>query len=68
MLEIFDIEPGSIAEELGISPGDKLISINGKIITDMLDYRFYNSSEELEVLIEQRGVETIYEIEKEYQE
>ncbi len=68
MLKIFHIEPGSIAEELGVSPGDKLISINGKVITDMLDYRFYNSSEELEVLIEHQGEETIYEIEKEYQE
>ncbi|MBO7353849.1 MAG: PDZ domain-containing protein, partial [Lachnospiraceae bacterium] len=26
---IKSVEPGSIAEELGIQPGDRLISING---------------------------------------
>ena len=65
MIEILDIEAGSIAEELGVQPGAKLVSINGKEINDELDYRFYNNGEELEVLIDQGGEQTIYEIEKE---
>lgn len=65
MIEITDIESGSIAEELGIKPGAKLISINGREISDELDYRFHNNDEELEVLVEQDGQQTIYEIEKE---
>ncbi len=68
MVEILDIEPGSIAEELGIRPGAKLISINGKTLSDNLDYRFYNAGEDLEVLVEQAGEQVLYEIEKEYQE
>ena len=64
MLEILEIESSSIAEELGIQPGAKLISINGKEISDELDYRFHNNGEELEVLIEQDGEQTIYEVEK----
>lgn len=65
MIHIIDIEPGSIAEELGIQAGDTLVSINGREINDELDYRFHNNGEELEVLVEHDGEQTIFEIEKE---
>jgi putative radical SAM enzyme (TIGR03279 family) len=68
MVEILDIEPGSIAQEIGIKIGDKLISINGKEIRDALDYRFYSTGEDLEILIEQNGQQIIFDIEKNYQE
>ncbi len=68
MIEIIDIEKSSIAEELGIRAGDRLICINGKPVHDALDYRFYSAGEELEVLVEQDGHQVIFEIEKEYQE
>jgi putative radical SAM enzyme (TIGR03279 family) len=68
MLEILDIEPGSIAQEIGMKIGDKLISINGKEIRDALDYRFYSTGEDLEILIEQNGQQIIFDIEKNYQE
>ncbi len=68
MVRIIDVEQGSIAEELGIRPGASLISINGKDISDQLDYRFYASAEELELRIEQEGEQIIFEIEKDVQE
>jgi putative radical SAM enzyme (TIGR03279 family) len=68
MVEILDIEKNSIADELGITVGSMLLSINQKPINDALDYRFYQSGDELEVLIEQDGEEILYEIEKEHQE
>ncbi len=68
MIEILDIENDSIAQELGIRPGDRLISINGKAVNDMLDYRFHNNGEELEVLIKSGGQTVIFEIEKDVQE
>ena len=37
---IAGITPGSIAEELEIRPGDRLLSINGQEITDIFDYDF----------------------------
>ncbi len=64
MVKIIHIQPGSIAEELGIQPGDTLIAINGKEIRDRLDYRFYESEENLEVHIKQGHEEIIFEIEK----
>jgi putative radical SAM enzyme (TIGR03279 family) len=68
MKEILGIESGSIAEELGIKPGAKLLSINGKPIRDMLDYRFYVSGDELEVLLDQGGDQIVFEVVKEPQE
>ena len=46
------IVPGSIADEMGIAPGDRLISINGQEIEDIFDYQFYVEEEELLLLIE----------------
>lgn len=34
------VEPGSIAEEGGIQPGDCLLSVNGTKLKDIFDYRF----------------------------
>jgi putative radical SAM enzyme (TIGR03279 family) len=60
---------GSIAEELGLEPGDKIISINGNIIEDIFDYQFYSQDEELNVLVETKdGEECMLEIEKDADE
>ena len=40
MLEIVRVVPGSIAEELGLRPGDHIVSINGEAINDVIDYRY----------------------------
>ncbi len=63
------VEPLSIAEELGIEPGDKLISINENVIEDVFDYHYLVNDEELVVLIEKAdGEEWELEIEKDYEE
>ena len=63
------VEPLSIAEELGIEPGDKLISINDNIIEDVFDYHYLVNDEELVVIIEKaNGEEWELEIEKDYEE
>ena len=36
---IQETEPGSIAEELGLEPGDAILEINGQPIEDVFDYR-----------------------------
>ena len=35
------VQPGSIAEEMEITPGDVLLSINDQEIEDVFDYRKY---------------------------
>lgn len=66
---ISKVLPGSIAEELEIEPGDRLISINGNEIEDVFDYRFLVNDEYLELLIQKaNGEEWELEIEKDYNE
>ena len=66
---IRSVEEGSIAWELGIEAGDKLISINDNEIEDVFDYHFLVNDEELIVLIETPdGEQWELEIEKDYEE
>ena len=37
---IYDIEAGSLAAKAGIVRGETLLSINGREVNDVLDYRF----------------------------
>jgi NifB/MoaA-like Fe-S oxidoreductase len=62
-------KPGSIACEMGIEPGDSLLTINGEQVFDIIDYLEWNSHEKLEVIIcKSNGEEWILEIEKESDE
>jgi len=68
-MKIREIEPKSIAAELGLLSGDELVSINGRAITDTLDYRFQGAGNELAVLIRKPNAEEIvFDIEKGYDE
>ena len=63
------VQSGSIAEELGIEPGDRLLEIDGNVIEDIFDYQFYVEAEELVVLVEKPdGEQWEMEIEKEADE
>ena len=63
------VEEGSIAEELNIEPGDKLLKINDQEIKDIFDYQYLVQDEHLEVLIEKAdGEEWILDIDKEFDE
>ena len=67
--KISRIEPGSIADELGIEPGDLLLTVNDSVIEDVFDYHFLIHDEELVLLIEKPdGEEWELEIEKDYDE
>ncbi|MCI8401276.1 MAG: DUF512 domain-containing protein [Lachnospiraceae bacterium] len=63
------VEPESVAAELEICPGDRLLAIDGNEIEDIFDYRFYTGDSYLEVLIAKPdGEEWLLEIEKEPEE
>jgi putative radical SAM enzyme (TIGR03279 family) len=52
---IKSIEPGSPADNRRISPGDRLVSVNGHQINDVLDYKFHTYDEKLLLELEKPG-------------
>lgn len=66
---ITKVNLGGIAEEVGIEENDKLLSINGNKIKDIIDYKFLSVDEEITLEIEKvNGEIWEIEIEKEYGE
>ena len=42
--EVTAVSPGSLAMELGIEPGDRIVGINGQPLLDALDFQRLSSS------------------------
>lgn len=62
------VVPGSVADEMELAAGDRLLSINGHCPRDIIDYSFYSSCEDeltLEVLKADRDEIWELEIERE---
>lgn len=65
MVKVSRIESNSIAEELGITPGTVLLTVNGRPLSDFLDWEFLTADEELVIEARQPdGEEVIYELER----
>ncbi|MDP2842141.1 MAG: PDZ domain-containing protein, partial [Acetobacterium sp.] len=63
------VEDDSILDQMEITAGDILLSINGLPVTDILDYRYLIADESLEVEIEKADGEIwLLDIEKEYED
>lgn len=68
--EVLGVEPDSIAMELGIKAGDRLVSINGKAVNDALDYHLYAQEEFIDLVIYMKAHDEawLFEIEKDEEE
>ncbi len=65
---ITEITPESLAEELGLELGDRIIKVNGRSVRDYLDFRFQTAGEtELDFLVKKQSGET-WEVELERDE
>ncbi len=66
---VASVEPGSIGEELGFQPGDRLLSINGKRPRDLIDLQVLVGEEELILEVEDPdGTRHTVELEKDLDE
>ncbi len=65
--KITKVLPNSIAEEIGFESGDAIVSINGSIPRDLIDYRYLCADEYLELeVIDAVGKIHQIDIEKDY--
>ena len=48
---IAQVEPGSLAANLGLKPGDELLAVNGFLVEDVIDVQFYAAEEHVELTV-----------------
>ncbi|MDI9466379.1 MAG: DUF512 domain-containing protein [Bacillota bacterium] len=64
---IMEVIKASIADAVGLEPGDTLLSINGQPVEDLLDYQFYSQDDNITLVIEKKNGETwSVDIEKDF--
>jgi len=51
---IIAVEPGSLAEEAGLEPGDRILEMNGEPVLDQLNYQFLVSQKDTTRLVVQK--------------
>ena len=65
MVRVSRVEPGGIAEAVGIVAGTELLSVNERPVADFLDWEFLTADEELVIEAKQPGGEdVIFELER----
>jgi len=64
MVKIVSVSKGSRADRVGIIAGDLLLSINGREINDVLDYRFYLAERQIAVAVQRGDEKLVLEIKK----
>ena len=64
-MKINYVEKESIAASIGLKPGDRLESIDGSRVKDIIDYRFKVTDENILLKVRQSGEIKEYDIEKE---
>src|SRR5215210_2841983 len=65
MVKVSRVEQNSIGDELGITPGTQLLTVNGRPLSDFLDWEFLSADEELVIEARQPdGEQVVYELER----
>jgi putative radical SAM enzyme (TIGR03279 family) len=67
-VEIAEIEPDSVAAELGLQSGDRLLEINGEKAKDILQLKRADLGEVIELKVLQNGEISFFDIEKDISE
>ena len=65
-MKILTVSESSTGAELGLKPGDKIESIDGSRVKDIIDYRFKISDENILLRVRKSGAIQEFEIEKDY--
>ncbi|MBS1836932.1 MAG: DUF512 domain-containing protein, partial [Actinobacteria bacterium] len=63
---IVAVAPGSPAEDAGVIPGDELVSIGGRPLRDVIEFRVLSDDADVELELRRGGIELSVEIAKEH--
>ncbi|HCG29714.1 MAG TPA: TIGR03279 family radical SAM protein, partial [Chloroflexi bacterium] len=66
--EVQHVAAGSLAEEIGIEPGDRILKVNGHPLRDILDFQYYAAEEEVILEIERDDQIHQCEVERDVEE
>ena len=65
MIRVTSVYPDSLASELGLEPGTELISVNGRMLEDFLDWEFLSADDHFLLHVKQpSGEEIEFDIER----
>ncbi|MFC1639590.1 DUF512 domain-containing protein [Gemmatimonadota bacterium] len=65
MLHVKAVQKRSLAAELGIEPGTQLMSVNGRVLVDFLDWEFHTADEAFELVARLPSGELVeYDVER----
>jgi putative radical SAM enzyme (TIGR03279 family) len=66
---ISSVRPGSLADLAGLEPGDAIVSLDGRVMRDVVDVQFYGAEAEVEVQVRKaNGLDEAFVFEKEIDE
>ncbi|MEO8539321.1 MAG: DUF512 domain-containing protein [bacterium] len=67
--QVSAVTPGSLADEAGIEAGDAIVSVDGRVLRDVVDFQFYVTGHEVEVAIKKaNGLDDLVIFEKDIDE
>ena len=67
--ELLRVPEGSLADELGLVAGDKILEVNGMALRDIIDVSFAFADEEIDLLVEHAdGEQEMISFDKDYDE
>jgi putative radical SAM enzyme (TIGR03279 family) len=56
---IQNIEPASLADDLGLRPGDEVLAVNGHPVEDVIDVQFYAAEDEVEIVYRRKDTQHV---------
>lgn len=61
-LVVAEVQSGSIAEEMEIVPGDRVLAVNEQELKDIIDFQYFTAEEEFTLWVEKEDGE-VWELE-----
>lgn len=58
------VRPGSIADEIGLRPGDRIVAIDGRPLRDAVDFQFYAAEEAIRLDAVRGEASIVFNVEK----